>query len=217
MAPKSLPPLAKQTLIHSWLQKSGTAHNIRDLEKMLPQVASINGMQVKDYLQALSDEGKICVEKIGSGNWYWSFPSEERRIHERTLTKLKSDRDKLLASTDDLQMQVTGAQEARRNEMTASDGSQGLDAVSIHGILQHEVENLRQELRNFRDCDPAEILMKQKEIDTVREGAQRWTNNIYILEGYYAELCPGDREGLDVLRRELYGESYDEEEGFEEL
>lgn len=36
-------------------------------------------MVVKDYLQALSGEGLIRVEKIGSGNWYWSFLSDAKQ------------------------------------------------------------------------------------------------------------------------------------------
>jgi hypothetical protein len=32
---------------------------------MIPSVASINGMAVKDYLQALQDDSLISAEKIG--------------------------------------------------------------------------------------------------------------------------------------------------------
>lgn len=37
----------KLASIVSYLQRSRTAHTIKDLEKHLPSVASINGMQVK--------------------------------------------------------------------------------------------------------------------------------------------------------------------------
>jgi len=37
----------KLTNIVTYFQKSRVAHNIKDLEKHLPSVASINGMQVK--------------------------------------------------------------------------------------------------------------------------------------------------------------------------
>ena len=37
----------KLTSIITYFQKSRVAHNIKDLEKHLPAVASINGMQVK--------------------------------------------------------------------------------------------------------------------------------------------------------------------------
>ncbi|KAI5284636.1 hypothetical protein KEM52_002811, partial [Ascosphaera acerosa] len=58
----------------------------------------------------------------------------------------------------------------------------------------------------------------------VREGiarwkaeAERWTDNIYILEGYLARLAGGDREVLDCVKRECYGEEYVEGEGLREL
>ena len=41
---------------------------IKDLEKALPMIASINGMQVKDYLTAMTNENSIRMEKIGGGN-----------------------------------------------------------------------------------------------------------------------------------------------------
>jgi hypothetical protein len=47
---------------------------------------------VKDVLQSLVDDGLVTVEKIGTSNYYWSFPStiqqsvrtKERTIHDNT-------------------------------------------------------------------------------------------------------------------------------------
>nr|POE54137.1 hypothetical protein CFP56_73408 [Quercus suber] len=47
MAPKTNCNVLKLAAVVSYLQKSRVAHNIKDLEKHLPSVASINGMQVK--------------------------------------------------------------------------------------------------------------------------------------------------------------------------
>ena len=79
-------------------------------------MASINGMQVKDYLQALSDENRIRVEKIGSGNWYWSFPSDEKMAKEAALEKAQEEHDKATAIVKDLQAKVDGAGAAREDD-----------------------------------------------------------------------------------------------------
>lgn len=92
------------------------AHSIKDLEKAIPQVASINGMQVKDYLQSLSDDNKIRVEKIGSGNWYWSFPSDEKKAKEAALDKAQDDYDKAAAVVADLHAKVDEAGAAREDD-----------------------------------------------------------------------------------------------------
>ena len=97
----------------AWFQKTAVAHSIKDLEKAIPSVASISGMQVKDYLQALSDESMIRVEKIGSGNWYWSFPSDARKSKETALDKAQLDYTKAHATTMELQAKVDEAGAAR--------------------------------------------------------------------------------------------------------
>jgi len=89
------------------------AHNIKDLEKAIPQVALIHAMQVKDYLQALSDENMIRVEKIGSGNWYWSFPSEAKRTKEAALEKARNEYEKANETAMELQERVNEAGAAR--------------------------------------------------------------------------------------------------------
>jgi hypothetical protein len=112
-APKITANPAKLATILAWFQKTAVAHSIKDLEKAIPQVASINGMQVKDYLQALSDENKIRVEKIGSGNWYWSFPSDDKKSKEAALEKAQEEYNKANAIATELQAKVDDAGAAR--------------------------------------------------------------------------------------------------------
>jgi hypothetical protein len=65
--------LVKRAQIVVRIQRSGVAHTLKDLEKALPSVGSISGLQVKEYVQATLDENELIVEKIGAGNWYWGF------------------------------------------------------------------------------------------------------------------------------------------------
>jgi ketosteroid isomerase-like protein len=73
-------------------------------------------MQVKDYLQALSDDNKIRVEKIGSGNWYWSFPADEKKAKETALKKAQEEFDKANAEVNELQARVDDAGAARAED-----------------------------------------------------------------------------------------------------
>lgn len=68
---------------------------------------------MKDYLQALQDDNKIRVEKIGSGNWYWSFPSEEKKSKEAALEKAQEEYNKANATVMELQAKVDEAGAAR--------------------------------------------------------------------------------------------------------
>jgi len=216
MAPKATPPLAKQALILTWLQNSLTVHNIKDLEKALPQVASINGMQVKDYLQALSDEGKIRVEKIGSGNWYWSFLSEEKKTREAILEKLQEEKTKVDAAVEELESRVEEASAARDDDGdNHGDDRKGL--VEMHAALLNEVQMLRAELATYSDNDPTEVVRKRDEVEGWKVKAGRWTDNIFILEAYLREVTGNDKEQIENIRAMFYGGEYVEGEGLKEL
>lgn len=115
-APKIQPNAQKAATILAWFHKTAQAHSIKDLEKTLPQVSSISGMHVKDYLQALSDDNKIRVEKIGSGNWYWSFPSDEKKAKDAALGKAEEECSKANAAVNELRLKVDEADAARAEE-----------------------------------------------------------------------------------------------------
>lgn len=168
-------------------------------------------MQVKDYLQALSDEGKIRVEKIGSGNWYWSFLSEEKKSRERVLAALREEKGKLDAGTRELEAKVQEAMEVRGEEEGRG------ELVEARLELESEVGALRGELEGYKDGDPGEVERRRREIGRLKGRAERWTDNIGVLEGYMMDLMGGDREKMDGMKRELYGDEYVEGEGLREL
>ncbi|KAL2004874.1 hypothetical protein VTN00DRAFT_3147 [Thermoascus crustaceus] len=222
MPPKSnhLSPTAKQALILAYIRSTRTCHTLKDLEKTLPSaVASVNGMQVKEYIQALTDEGQLRVEKIGSGNWYWCFGSEEKREKEKVRAGLERE----VARAAKAYKEVEDALEKARNE-AAKAGEEGDDEAEREELLRRkaefgaEVRKLRADEDALRDADGAGGLKrKMEEISNCKQDASLWTDNIYILEEYLGKLAGGDRELVDAVRRECYGDEYLEGEGLREL
>ena len=210
-APKNTPPLAKQNLILTYIQQSLTAHNIKELEKSLPGVASISGMQVKDYLQALSDEGKIRVEKIGSGNWYWSFLSEEKANRDNIIDGLVAEKGKIDAAVGSVKAQVNAA------DTTRGQDAERYDLLKSNAQLEEEVAIMRQELEGFKDGDPLEVERKRKEMEGFKAAAEKWTDNIGILESRLKKMLGGNLEQLEAVQRDVYGSEYVEGDGLMEL
>ncbi|KAJ9663417.1 hypothetical protein H2201_005625 [Coniosporium apollinis] len=220
MAPKSTPPAAKQALILTYFRTSGVAHSIKDLEKALPSVASINGMQVKDYLQALSDENKIRVEKIGSGNWYWSFASEEKAAKEAVLEKVKEERERAGKAVEELKRKVEDAQREREEDedMLMGEGEGREELQKKLRELEGEMGGLRGELAGYNENDPVEVERKRHRIAECGREAEKWTEQIQSMEGWFKDQVGGDREQLTGLKRNFYGDEFDEEEqGLKEL
>lgn len=114
----------KQATILAWFHETALAYSLKDLEKLIPAVASINGMGVKDYIQALQDDDLIHSEKIGSGNWYWSFPSEAKKKKEDKLVKAQEEYDKASATVSEQQAKVdqAGAAQVEDEDLLAETG-----------------------------------------------------------------------------------------------
>lgn len=83
--------------------------------------------------------------------------------------------------------------------------------------LREELEELRRELMGYRDGDPVEVVKKKGEVEVCRERAERWTDNIGVLEGWLKGVLGGDRERMEGIRKMFYGDEYIEGEGLRDL
>ncbi|KAK5173701.1 uncharacterized protein LTR77_002382 [Saxophila tyrrhenica] len=215
MAPKVNCNPLKLSNIVTYFQKSRVAHTLKDLEKALPSVASINGMQVKDYLQHLQDENRISVEKIGSGNWFWCFPSEQKKIRERALAEAQSTHDKAASVVNDLKQKLAdiNAQHEDEAEMLDNGAESREELVESKAALQSDVKRLEKALEAYRDTDPTEIERKKAVVQLLRDQATQCTEEIYSMEGWFKERTGSD-EVIAALRQMIdYGAELDEEEG----
>ena len=168
---------------------------------------------MSDYLQTLQDENKIRVEKIGSGNWYWSFASEDKKNRQKALNDAKAAHAKATSIVQDLKQKVAEAQAQREDEVEMLDAGaesrEELDAKK--GALEKEVKRLEKELQAYSDTDPTKSERKREEIAKWKGEVEGCTEDIYTMEswlnGKYGE------EGVKGLLEEVYGDEWDEEEG----
>lgn len=200
------------------LRATGTCHTLKDLEKTLPSVASINGIQVKEYIQALTDEGQLRVEKIGSGNWYWSFSSDEKHAQERRLGRVTMEVEKVRKSYADAEAALA-AETMHRAEET--DEHERSSLMVKKAELQMEIDRVRtteaQLSGPLNSLSSKDVKQVQEELAGFRQQALQWTDNIYILEEYLRKLASGDGQIIEGVLRECYGDEYVDEEGLREL
>ncbi|KAJ5748692.1 uncharacterized protein N7511_010388 [Penicillium nucicola] len=214
--PPKLSKSARQDLILTHLRATGTCHTLKDLEKILPSVASINGIQVKEYIQALTDENQLRVEEIGSGNWYWSFTSDEKHEQERQLARVSAEVEKLRKSCT--QVMAALAEETARREREPEDEEEQKALMLQKARLQTAVDRVRMteaQLTGTRDSLNKGVKQVQAELAGFREDALQWTDNIYVLEEYLRKL--GDQQLVEAVLRECYGDEYVDGEGLREL
>jgi len=192
-------------------------YTLKELERLLQSVASINQMQVKEYLQALQDENLIRVEKIGSGNWYWCFMSDAKKIKENTLNGLKAEESKLVASIAETERQFEGemARRVEDDEMLEDGGMDRKALLEAHGVLLKEMEALDRELACYSDNEPAEVLRKVEETKRLKDSAIRWTDNIESIESFLTSMT--SRTQAAEIMHSNCGDEYVVGEGLKDL
>lgn len=179
-------------------------------------------MVVKDYLQALSDEGLIRVEKIGSGNWYWAFVSDSKNGKEKVLNDLKKEEEKLKKSVAEVDWMIMEEAAKREDdgddEMLEDDGpAMGREALlEADERLKKEVKAFEAELKTYSGNDPTELLKQKQQTELLRQSAIRWTDNIESVCGHILRLSQ-DRDAIASLLQETCGEEYIPGEGLKDL
>ncbi|KAI5307219.1 ph-response sensor protein [Ascosphaera pollenicola] len=218
LAPKSLPPVAKQRLVLNYLRNSRTCHTLKDLEKTLPSAASINGMQVKDYINALHDENCIHVEKIGSGNWYWAWANEEKNELVKVKNTLVAEKARIDASIQECEANRVALAAELGVDIGPEEEAERKDLFIQRAALEAEITALKTEEQGRLDGNiGGGIGQKEDNIRRWKAETEMWTDNIYILEEYLNKLAGGDREVMDSVKRECYGDDFIEDEGLREL
>ncbi|CUS12586.1 unnamed protein product [Tuber aestivum] len=189
MPPKSLPP-AKLQQVLAHIHSLNTTYTLKDLEKLIPAATGVSGMLVKDYLTALVDEGLLRVEKIGNGNWYWAFRSEETNNKRRILKNCLEEKEKLCFAISGLKREIgeIGAVGGEGNEELVK-RVQGLKVVKA-GMLAEITEYEEENVSRFK-----------REIDEMRTRINLTIDNLYTLEKYVKDVTGGDREALDGCRK----------------
>jgi hypothetical protein len=195
----------------SWIQKSGTAHTIKDLEKALPSVASISSIQVKEFVQAMLDENEIKVEKIGTGNWYWSFPSEEKLQKEEMLAQANAEHSKAVDAVSDVKQSIGEAAKARE-DIEMEDGDSRQEILGRYETLKKEVMKLDQELSKYADIDPVELKLQKERAKQMRQQSELYSDQIHNLADWIRDKAGVDRVTLTSMKKNWYGDQFDEEE-----
>ncbi|KAI4285552.1 MAG: hypothetical protein L6R38_000573 [Xanthoria sp. 2 TBL-2021] len=138
-------------------------------------------------------------------------PMARQNDKSQILSKLRSEKLQLDASLVHLQSVVDRAMDLEPL------GTASTELFALQRTLRVDVMILKGDLEDYRDIDPQQLEKKKGEAALKRANAERWTNNIELLEGWLGRVLGIDPYQLDCLRRECYGAEYIEGEGLEEL
>ena len=88
--------------------------NLRQLES-LGKKAGVVQQTVKDVVASLVDDNIVCMEKIGSSNYFWGFTSTAVQKRKRDLEEAMAKKKKLETSISNMEDEIVSMQKERSN------------------------------------------------------------------------------------------------------
>uniref|UniRef100_K3X901 Meiotic nuclear division protein 1 homolog n=1 Tax=Globisporangium ultimum (strain ATCC 200006 / CBS 805.95 / DAOM BR144) TaxID=431595 RepID=K3X901_GLOUD len=154
--------------------------NLKEIEK-LGAKAGVVLQTIKDVNQALVDDALVDSDKIGSGNYFWSFPSKVSQSRKRKLSELEQRK----AATQEKLSKVQLAIETQKTMRTESDDR--VQKLQRLAELQKKVKVLKTNIHHLAENDPEILREMERKVQIAKLGADRWTDNVFTMRSWVAQ------------------------------
>lgn len=181
--------------------ESGEVFVLKEVEK-LGVKKGITPQSIKDVLQSLIDDDIVHQERIGSANYFWSFPSEASVLLENETEKTKQTIESTQLKKAEIQKELEESQSKKEDTEERREKESQLEA------LKKEMQQLEEELVLYRDNDP-DVFRKIKDgIELAKTSANQWLDNLFALKCWTKKQFLGMDNEISKLF-EQYGISED--------
>ncbi|KAG5420485.1 MND1 [Candida metapsilosis] len=169
MAPKkTVSHEEKLKILHSWFQSSHDFYTLKEIEQKASKACKIPGMQVKELVSNLVDEGLIQQEKSGTTNLYWSFTYTDMMSKIEKAKRLKHDLETKRKFRDQLQHELEVLQTERSADVVPERSSQLKELNELYA----EVDQLSEQNKQ---------LQQYQEVEKLKAGIEFFADSIEIM------------------------------------
>ncbi|CAG8478850.1 9063_t:CDS:2 [Acaulospora morrowiae] len=175
MSKKGLSAAEKRKRLEELFHETKDFYQLKELERIAPKQKGIVMQSVKDILQELVNDNLVAQDKIGTSNYFWSFPSSALQSRRVKIEELTEEIKKLSDKNAELQLSIEKASDGR--EKSASILSQLTE-------VEMKRTNFKKELDHYKEHDPVLLEAKERHAEVALEAANRWTENIFLLQSY---------------------------------
>ncbi|KAK0476633.1 meiotic nuclear division protein 1 [Armillaria novae-zelandiae] len=162
-------------------------YQLKELEKLGPKMKGIVSQSVKEVLQSLVDDGLVQGDKIGSSNFFWSFPSQQGALIQGRLKAANEQRTVNQTQLDEIKVAIQSEKDLRVESVREGTLVKISLLMSLEKLvlLKKELCKLDDELTAYGACDPVKLEETKRGITLAKEAAIRWTDNYSVLMSYF--------------------------------
>ena len=170
---------------------------LKDLEKTASRRGVVS-MSVQPTVQSLVDDDLVKVDKVGTLNWYWSFPSEYSTMLENSIEKSCNESSSLSVTISKIQNEIEEEQNKNKENDVAHSNEDRRKAEMALKAAQDENAKLGRELEKHVVSN-LELQDKiAKKIDSTRLSCNRWIDNLFVLQTWVNKKS-GDKEATKAF------------------
>jgi len=175
----SLKEEEKKRRLLDLLQKTKHAMTMQEIEKRGDKEYQIVPSAIKPLVEQMIALGDIDMDRLGSGNFFWSLASKAARAKQREIAKIKQELQALKAPRE-LQQEVTRLTSERQTSAERTEKLRQLNS------LRSRKRKLDQSSSQITQSDLEHAAKKLKSgISVAKTAANRWTENVEILIQYF--------------------------------
>jgi len=168
-----------------------TFFQLKEIEKIAPKEKGITPMSVKDVLQSLVDDNLVDQERIGTSNYFWSYPSKVINTKRQRVSAFQEQVDncqtKICENDKKLNQVKVGKEES----------DQRTELLSQYEKFEEENSKLISVLEQYKECDPEVIEEMKEQGKTALEAANRWTDNVFAVKSWCTKKFGIDGKEID--------------------
>nr|XP_019014721.1 uncharacterized protein I206_00807 [Kwoniella pini CBS 10737]OCF53502.1 hypothetical protein I206_00807 [Kwoniella pini CBS 10737] len=144
-------------------------YSLKELEKIAPKTKGIVVQSVKEVLDDIISDGFVQMDKIGTGNYFWSLPSAAGATKQALLAKNKKELEAINEKIKEVQADIEDAEKGRE------DTPDRRNLIAQLNGLNETSSSLKKELSAFGAADPIKYEKKSKAIQVCKNSAVQWT------------------------------------------
>ncbi|KAI0051904.1 meiotic nuclear division protein 1 [Auriscalpium vulgare] len=190
MAPRGLSAEEKRVKLLEIFHETKDFYQLKELEKLGPKMKGIVSQSVKEVLQSLVDDNLVQTDKVGSSNFFWSFPSQRGALMKNRLDVAKDAHSANERALADLKASLDAERASRL------DSAERTGALARFAEVTKGLGALEKELAAYGACDPVKVEEKKRALVLAREAALRWTDNYSILLSYFTRQHSVEAEDI---------------------
>ena len=171
------PAQDKRITVLKLFHESAEPWLLKDMEKAAAKKGVVF-QAVKEVVQSLVDDSLVHMDKVGTSNWFWSFPGAADAAVRARLEAVESEATRVDAESRDI---------ARRVQTAQAECPETEDRVSARDALERAEAthaSLKAEEATFASGDDAMMAAMREGTPMAKEAANRWTDNVFVLKSW---------------------------------